>query len=105
GLGRFKGIGIPAPEIMAPFVGVCETVGGALLILGLLTRFAAIPLIIDMIVAIATTKVTFLLNDGFWKMAHEARTDWSMLLGSLFLLWVGAGSWSVDAALARKDRQ
>jgi len=100
GVGRFKGIGIPAPEIMAPFVGVCETVGGALLILGLLTRFAAIPLIIDMIVAIATTKVTYLLNDGFWKMAHESRTDYAMLLGSIFLLLCGAGRWSVDAVLA-----
>src|SRR2546421_8750569 len=100
GVGRFKGIGIPAPEIMAPFVGVCETVGAALLILGLLTRFAAITLIIDMIVAIATTKVTFLVNDGFWKMAHESRTDYAMLLGSIFLLVCGAGRWSVDAALA-----
>ena len=99
GVGRFKGIGIPAPQIMAPFVGVCETVGGALLILGLLTRFAAITLIIDMIVAIATTKVTFLVNDGFWKMAHESRT--TMLLGSIFLLVTGAGRWSLDAALAR----
>ena len=101
GVGRFKSIGIPAPEIMAPFVGVCETVGGALLILGLLTRFAAIPLIIDMIVAIATTKVTYLVNDGFWKMAHESRTDYAMLLGSIFLLVTGAGRWSADAAIAR----
>ena len=101
GVGRFKGIGIPAPQIMAPFVGVCETVGGALLILGLLTRFAAITLIIDMIVAIATTKVTYLLDDGFWKMAHESRTDYAMLLGSIFLLVTGAGRWSLDAALAR----
>ncbi len=70
-----------------------------LLILGFLTRFAAIPLIVVMLTAIATTKIPILLNDGFWKMAHEARTDWSMLLGLVFLLIVGAGQWSIDAKL------
>src|SRR5437660_3733021 len=75
GVGRFTKIGIPAPEVMAPFVGVCETVCGALLIVGLLTRLAAIPLVIDMLVAIGTTKVPILLKGGFWAMAHEARTD------------------------------
>jgi uncharacterized membrane protein YphA (DoxX/SURF4 family) len=49
-----------------------------------------------MLVAIASTKVPILLNDGFWKMAHEARTDWAMLLGSIFLLMVGAGKFSFD---------
>jgi putative oxidoreductase len=90
GVGRFTKIGIPAPEIMAPFVGVCETVCGVLFLLGLLTRFAAITMIIDMLVAIRT-KVPMLLKDGFWKMAHEAHNDWAMLLGSIFLLVVGAG--------------
>src|SRR5438094_1603219 len=103
GVGRFAKIGIPAPEIMAPFVGVSEIVCGVLFLLGLVTRFAAITMIINMLVAISTTKVPILLNEGFWKMAHEARTDWAMLLGSIFLLIVGAGSWSVDAIIARKD--
>jgi uncharacterized membrane protein YphA (DoxX/SURF4 family) len=97
GVGRFIKIGIPAPEIMAPFVGVVEIVCGALLLLGLLTRLAAVPLIINMLVAIGTTKVPILLKDGFWTMAHEARTDWSMLLGSIFLAIVGGGLWSIDA--------
>src|SRR5437588_1519353 len=101
GVGRFTKIGIPAPEVMAPFVGVVEVVCGALLLPGLFTRVAAIPLVIDMLVAISATKVPLLLQDGFWKMAHEARTDWSMLLGSLFLLVVGAGPWSLDAKLSR----
>src|SRR3954454_7347936 len=74
GVGRFAKIGIPAPEVMAPFVGVVEIVCGSLLVVGLLTRLAAILLIIDMLVAIATTKVPMLLQSGFWKMAHEART-------------------------------
>jgi uncharacterized membrane protein YphA (DoxX/SURF4 family) len=74
-------------------------------LLGLLTRFAAVTMIIDMLVAISTTKVPMLLNEGFWKMAHEARTDWAMLLGSIFLLLVGAGVWSLDAWFSRGSRQ
>lgn len=104
GVGRFAKIGIPAPEVTAPFVGVCETVCGVLLVLGFLTRLAAIPLVIDMGVAIATTKVPILMKGGFWAMAHEARTDWAMLLGALFLLIVGAGRWSLDAGLTRAGK-
>jgi uncharacterized membrane protein YphA (DoxX/SURF4 family) len=96
GVGRFIKIGIPAPEIMAPFVGVVEIACGALVVLGLLTRLAAIPLLINISVAILTTKLPMLLQSGFWKMAHEARTDFSMLLGLLFLLIVGGGRWSLD---------
>jgi len=102
GVGRFAKIGIPAPEIMAPFVGIFEIGCGLLIILGLLTRLATVPMIVNISVAIVTTKIPMLLADGFWKMAHEARTDYSMLLGSSFLLIVGAGSWSLDAMLARK---
>lgn len=96
GVGRFVKIGIPAPELLAPFVGIVEIAGGALLILGLVTRLAAIPLIIDMCVAIASTKIPILVKSGFWAMAHEARVDFAMLLGSFFLLLVGAGPWSLD---------
>ncbi len=102
GAGRFAKIGIPVPNFFGPFVGVVEIVCGASLILGLLTRVAAVPLLIVMIVAITTTKVPILLKDGFWKMAHEARTDWSMLLACLFLLIVGAGPISLDARLAKR---
>lgn len=102
GAGRFLKIGIPAPEIMGPFVGVVEIVCGSLLLLGLLTRLAAVPLIGVMLVAISTTKIPMLLKDGFWKMAHESRTDFAMLLGCAFLLLVGAGRWSIDAILERR---
>jgi putative oxidoreductase len=115
GVGRFTKIGIPAPEVMAPFVGVIEIVCGALILIGLLTRLAAIPLIIDMLVAILSTKIPILLGHGFWRfslrplpyygfwgMAHEARTDFAMLLGSIFLLIVGAGAWSLDARIGRR---
>jgi putative oxidoreductase len=103
GVGRFAKIGIPAPAMTAPFVGVVEIACGALVVVGLLTRVAAIPLIIDMLVAIATTKVPILVKSGFWSMAHEARTDYSMLLGSVFLLVVGAGRLSMDARILRRD--
>lgn len=102
GAGRFAKIGIPAPHIMAPFVGAVEVVFGAALLVGFLTRLSAIPLLIDMCVAIATTKVPILLNKGFWAAAHEARTDFSMLLGLLFLFIVGAGPLSLDWQLRRR---
>jgi uncharacterized membrane protein YphA (DoxX/SURF4 family) len=115
GAARFARIGIPAPDVMGPFVGVVEILCGSLLLLGLLTRLAAIPLIINMMVAIISTKIPILLGHGFWGfslrqvpyygfwgMAHEARTDFSMLLGSLFLMIVGGGAWSIDRRLVSK---
>jgi len=96
GVGRFVKIGIPAPEFLAPFVGFVEIICGVLILLGLFTRFATIPLIIDMLVAFSTTKIPILLEKGFWAMAHEARTDWSMMLALIFLLMVGSGRWSLD---------
>ena len=104
GVGRFAKIGIPSPEFLAPFVGMVEIVCGTLLLFGLLTRLAALPLIIVMVVAITSTKLPMLAKNGFWFMAHESRTDFSMLLGSIFLLIVGAGAWSLDARLVRNDR-
>jgi putative oxidoreductase len=100
GAGRFAKIGLPSPETLAGVVGVTEIVCGTLVILGLFTRLAVIPLIIIMLVAISSTKVPILLDSGFWKMAHESRTDFSMLLGSLFILINGAGKWSIDARSA-----
>jgi putative oxidoreductase len=102
GVGRFAKIGIPWPDFAAPFDGVFEIGCGILVLLGLATRLAAVPLIIDMLVAIVTTKVPVLVKSGFWAMAHEARTDWSMLLGAVFLLIVGGGAWSIDARLTSR---
>ena len=100
GAGRFLKIGLPMPDLLGPFVGTCEIVCGGLVLLGLLTRLATIPLLVIMVVALTTTKFPMLADQGFWSMAHEMRTDWSMFLGSLFLLIVGAGSWSLDASFA-----
>lgn len=102
GAGRFARIGIWHPEVMAPLVGACEIGCGALLLAGLFTRFAAIPLLVDITVALLSTKLPLFLARGFWPMEAEARTDWSMLLGLLFLVAAGAGPWSLDALLARR---
>ena len=101
GAGRFTKIGLPSPETLAPIVGTVEIACGTLILLGALTRLAAIPLIVIMLVAIASTKIPILLESGFWKMAHESRTDFSMLMGSIFLLINGAGTWSLDARARR----
>lgn len=103
GVGRFIKIGIPAPQVMAPFVGTVEIVCGAMLIAGLLTSLAAIPLLIVISVAIATTKLPMLAKSGFWTTMHESRPDYCMFLGCLFLIFVGGGAWSVDAA--RRERR
>jgi putative oxidoreductase len=103
GAGRFIKIGLPAPELLASVVGATEITCGALLLLGLFTRLAAVPLIVIMLVALTTTKIPILLERGIWTMAHESRTDYSMLLGALFLLLAGGGPWAVDRWL--KTRQ
>jgi uncharacterized membrane protein YphA (DoxX/SURF4 family) len=102
GVGRFAKIGIPAPQFFGPFVGVVEIVCGAFLIVGLVTRLASIPLLIDILVAIATTKIPMLAKSEFWAMMHEARTDFCMLLGLIFLLIVGSGTLSFDDRLSRQ---
>lgn len=102
GAGRFARIGIPHPQVMAPFVGVIEIVCGFLLLVGLLTRFASLPLLIDILVAIASTKIPLLFHSGFWPMEAEARTDYAMLLGLIFLLIVGGGPLSIDDRIVRK---
>jgi len=97
GAGRFEKIGLPSPEILGPFVGSFEILCGLLILIGLLTRPASIPLIIIMLVAIATTKSDVLAEKGFREMMHGSRTDWAMLLGSIFLLIKGGGRWSIDS--------
>lgn len=115
GAGRFAKIPISNPEMTASLVGSVEIVCGILLMLGLLTRVAAVPLIIIMLTALFTTKIPILLGAefmgfalrkvsyyGFWGFLHESRTDLAMLFGSLFLLIVGAGRWSVDSLLTKE---
>jgi uncharacterized membrane protein YphA (DoxX/SURF4 family) len=97
GGGRFTRIGIPSPYLMAHVVGTIEIVCALLVLFGLGTRFAAIPLLAVICTAIATTKIPILLKSGFWPMEAEARTDYAMLMGLIFLLLAGSGGCSVDA--------
>ena len=101
GVGRFVKIGIPWQQVMAPFVGVVEIVCGALLLIGLITRLATVPLLVDICVALYSTKIATLAKNGLWSTVHEARTDVSMLLGLIFLLVVGGGTLSFDARWSR----
>lgn len=96
GTGRFVKIGIPWPHFFAPFVGVVEIVCGILLLLGLLTSLASALLLVDIAVAIATTKLPMLLKQGLWPTLHNARTDFSMFFGLIALLLMGAGTLSLD---------
>lgn len=100
GVGRFEAIGIPLAPFAAPFVGFVEIFCGALLIVGVLTRLATLPLLAVILTAIGTTKIPelFHVNQGVWFMLHDARTDFSMLLGLIFLLIVGPGPLSVSGA-------
>ncbi len=104
GAGRFEKIGLPSPEFLGAFVGAFEIVCGAFIFIGLLTRLASVPTLIIMLVAIATTKSEVLVNDGFWVMMHGSRTDWAMLLGSLFLIIKGSGQFSVDRYIENKKK-
>lgn len=114
GVGRFTKLGFPMPELTADFVAGLEIVGGIMLVTGLLTRFIAIPFIVEMIVAMLTTKVALYLGTsplpmppslpkvGFWAVMHETRADYAQLLCCAFLMCTGAGPWSVDAYLQRR---
>lgn len=92
GWGRFAKIGIPYPHISAPIVGAVEILCGVLVILGLWLREACVPLLAVIGVAIWKTKLPILHHEGVWPMLHEARVDFSMVLGLVFLLIVGKGS-------------
>jgi uncharacterized membrane protein YphA (DoxX/SURF4 family) len=97
GAGRFARIGIPAPQFTGPFVGIVEIAAGSLLLIGFFTTLASVPLLIDISVAIATTKYPMLLKQGFWAAMHEGRTDFCMIVGLIAIMLLGAGEMSLDA--------
>ena len=117
GVGRFTKLGLPAPEMTASFVGTLEIVGGILLLVGFLTRLIAVPFIIEMIVAMLSTKVSLFFGTsplppppsppkmGIWGVLHEIRSDYAQIMVVLFLLIAGPGKWSLDAYLAHKRSQ
>src|SRR5918911_1211963 len=117
GVGRFTKLGFPFPQATADFDGVLEIVGGVLLITGFLTRLIAIPFIIEMLVAMLTTKIPLYLGTyplplppsppqiGFWAVLHEIRSEYAQLLTTIFLLIAGPGRLSLDALVARRKRE
>jgi len=116
GVGRFTKLGIPFPHFTATFIGGLEIVGGLLFLTGFLTRFISVPFIIEMIVAILSTKISLFLGTsplplppappkvGMWAVLHEIRADDAQIVTSAFLLINGPGKWSVDALLLKQRR-
>src|SRR5579862_6371837 len=113
GPGRFAKLGLPFPHELAAFVGITEILCGTLILLGLFVRLAALPLVIDMVVAIVTSKLPLLFGagpepigappkTGFWAFAYQARLDITMLLACTFLVVAGAGLLSLDGWLSRR---
>src|SRR4029077_3697888 len=80
---------------------------------GFLTRFISVPFVIEMIVAMLSTKISLYLGTsplplppappqiGPWAVLHEIRSEYAQIMSVLFLLAAGPGPWSVDAILAR----
>lgn len=99
GPGRFDEMGFTNPEFVAYFAGIFEVLGAILILVGLLSRFAAVPLIFIMIVAISTKKFPLITSEGFWPFFNAIRLDFSMLLAALFLLVNGSGKKSLDYLL------
>jgi putative oxidoreductase len=116
GLGRFTKLGFPFPELTANFVATTEIIGGLFLLFGIFTRFTAFWFILEMIVAILSTKISLYLGTsplplppappktGIWAVLHEIRSDYAQLFTCIFLLIEGAGRRSVDALLKRSKK-
>jgi len=104
GTGRFLTIGFHNPAFWAYFTGTFEIICGTLILVGLVTRVASVPLIIIMITAFISTKIPILVHKGFWPWAHEYRTDFAMTLLLIYLLIYGSGIWSVDSQLLKGSR-
>jgi putative oxidoreductase len=103
GVGRFAKIGIPFPQFTGPFVGIVEIVCGGLLVTGVFAVLAVLPLLIDILVAIATTKWPMFLKQGFWAAMHDGRTDFCMVLGLIAIALLGPGSFSLSKTTRRAD--
>jgi putative oxidoreductase len=99
GPGRFLQIGFTHPAFWSYFTGTFEILCGSLILAGLLTRLASIPLLIIMITAFVTTKWPILVSKGFWPFAHEYRTDFAMTILLIYLITYGSGSWSLDSGI------
>ncbi len=104
GPGRFEKIGFTNPAFWAYFTGAFEIICSTLILFGLFTRIASVPLLIIMITAFVTTKWSLLIDKGFWVMAHEYRTDFALTLLLIYLLISGGGGWSVDSRFVKSAK-
>jgi uncharacterized membrane protein YphA (DoxX/SURF4 family) len=116
GVGRFTKLGFPFPETTADFVATAEIIGGLLLIFGLFTRIVSFYFIIQMIVAVLSTKIDLYLGTsplplppsppktGIWAVLHETRADFAQIMTCLFLLLEGAGRRSLDFMISTKNK-
>jgi putative oxidoreductase len=116
GVGRFTKLGFPFPETTAHLVATGEIIGGLLLIFGLFTRFVAFYFILQMIVAVLSTKISLYLGNsplpmpavapkiGIWAVEHETRADYAQIMTCLFLLLEGAGRMSIDFLISTSKK-
>jgi uncharacterized membrane protein YphA (DoxX/SURF4 family) len=114
GVGRFSKLGFPFPDVIAHWIATGEIIGGLLLIFGIFTRFVSFYFIIQMIVAVLSTKIDLYFGIsplpmppappkmGIWAVLHEIRSDFAQILGCLFLLLEGAGRRSLDFLISTK---
>lgn len=104
GVLRFTRIGFPIPAFTAHFVGTFEIVCGFLVLVGLWTRLASLPLLIIILTAIGSTKIPGLFRpeQGFWFEVSEARADFAMLMSLLFLIIAGGGRWSIEGRFKKR---
>jgi putative oxidoreductase len=117
GVGRFTKLGMPLPHFTADFVACLEIAGGVLVLSGFLTRLISIPFIVEMMVAILSTKISLYLGTsplplppappqvGIWAVLHEVRSEYAQLLTIVFLLINGPGRWSLDAVLKKTQER
>lgn len=113
GIGRFTKLGMPFPHFTTDFVALLEIIGGLLVLSGFLTRWISVPFIVEMIVAILSTKISLYLGTyplplppappriGMWAVLHEVRSEYAQMLVVAFLLINGPGRWSLDAWFKR----
>ena len=107
GVVRFTKIGFSHPYFTVHFVGTFEVVCGLLVLVGFWTKAAAVPLLIVITTAIATTKIPelFRANQGSWYTVSDARTDFAMFCSLLFLIFAGGGAWSLDARRTSENHE
>jgi putative oxidoreductase len=116
GVGRFTKLGFQFPEATANIIATGEIIGGLLLLFGLFTRYVSFYFILQMIVAVLSTKISLYLGNsplpmpavppqtGIWAVEHESRSDYAQIMACLFLLIGGAGRMSIDFIISTSKK-